>query len=184
MNELLPNLRNDDEPTWDKFRQRLRPMAIVQTADVLNSLDADTVQDVISETMLRVRLRLGTLEQDKRFSAWVRSICRHVCLERLRSERGEKPLFGAEFIDPKANDPLEELISSDLRKVVADCVAALEEGYRRPLILFYTDDLSQAEIGERMGLAENTVKQRLFRARQQVGDCVARKGDYDDLLRP
>lgn len=58
------------------------------------------------------------------------------------------------------------MLKGDLNERVRREVSAMEEKYRIPLILFYSSELSQAEIAEVMGIPTGTVKSRLHKAKE------------------
>jgi len=65
--------------------------------------------------------------------------------------------------DEDLSDDTAELLTSVYRRI-----AFLTKAYREVMILFYLDGLSAKEIAKRQGIAENTVRQRLFSARQKI----------------
>ena len=53
-------------------------------------------------------------------------------------------------------------------RTVVQCLAQLEDRYRAPLVLFYVEDHSYAEIAEILAVPIGTVMSRLSRGRQQL----------------
>ncbi len=60
----------------------------------------------------------------------------------------------------------EEAIQKELREMVRKAVAGLDEKYRIPIYLFYTEQLTVEEISKILKLPQGTVKTRLFKARK------------------
>ncbi len=64
------------------------------------------------------------------------------------------------------NCPVEEMIQKEIQRQVRKAVAGLEEKYRIPVYLFYTVQMSVAEISKTLKIPEGTVKTRLYKARK------------------
>lgn len=62
--------------------------------------------------------------------------------------------------------------SPNLRPEVAHAVVALSPQQRACIFLTYWEDLSPAQIGERLNIAEGTVKHHLARARQRLREVL------------
>ena len=60
----------------------------------------------------------------------------------------------------------EEAIQKELREMVRKAVAGLDEKYRIPIYLFYTEQLTVEEISKILKLPQGTVKTRLYKARK------------------
>lgn len=61
--------------------------------------------------------------------------------------------------------PEEEIIQKEIEEQVRRAVAGLEEKYRIPVYLFYTAQMSAAEISRVLKIPQGTVKTRLSKAR-------------------
>ena len=66
------------------------------------------------------------------------------------------------------NCPVEEMIQKEIQRQVRKAVAGLEEKYRIPVYLFYTVQMSVAEISKTLKIPEGTVKTRLYKARKRL----------------
>ena len=64
------------------------------------------------------------------------------------------------------NCTVEEMIQKEIQRQVRKAVAGLEEKYRIPVYLFYTVQMSVAEISKTLKIPEGTVKTRLYKARK------------------
>jgi RNA polymerase sigma-70 factor (ECF subfamily) len=66
------------------------------------------------------------------------------------------------------NAPMAQVLDDELASEVAEAIASLPPLQREALVLFEYEELSLAEIGEIVGVDANTVKARLFRAREKL----------------
>ncbi|MBA2718217.1 MAG: sigma-70 family RNA polymerase sigma factor [Chloroflexi bacterium] len=150
--------------------------------------DRQVAEEVVQETFLalwnRAELfdaRLGSL------AAWLHTIARNRTVDRLRAA-GRRPNLiplssaaGTDEQDGAALDrlvtagtviggaslgsgPEGELATGELQRILRDALAGLSEDERTAIVLAYRDDLSQAEIAERLGWPLGTVKTRTRRA--------------------
>jgi RNA polymerase sigma-70 factor (ECF subfamily) len=69
-----------------------------------------------------------------------------------------------------------QMIREQTRADVQSALDALPYSLRAPLVFREYGDLSYREIGAILGISENNVKVRIFRARERVGKALA-EGD-------
>ncbi|MEZ3443731.1 MAG: RNA polymerase sigma factor [Lachnospiraceae bacterium] len=72
----------------------------------------------------------------------------------------------AENIPVEGQDTEELMISREEGQIVRRAVAKLPDKYRIPILLYYMEELSQAEIAAAMRISESAVKTRLHRAKK------------------
>ena len=148
---------------------------------------AEVVQDAFVTLWRRARqfdARSGSL------LTWLLAIARHRAIDRLRadgrrpsrdairldavtSEGGSggsmaNPEVPAALIADAATDPLRVATRRWTQSVVRTGIAALPDNERQVILLGYAEDLSQAEIAERLEWPLGTVKSRTRRAMAQL----------------
>ncbi len=57
------------------------------------------------------------------------------------------------------------MISREECRIVREAVRKLPDKYRLPILLFYMEELSQAEIAALLNISESAVKTRVYRAK-------------------
>ena len=67
-------------------------------------------------------------------------------------------------------------VGSQQRKRFAYELRRLRPDYRRCFELFYRDELSVAEVGQRLDVPQGTVKTWLHRARKELAEHLERRG--------
>ncbi len=119
--------------------------------------DEHLAEDVVQETWLRA-MRTGPSKPNS-MRAWLATVTRNLARDRGRAERArrlrEQHVAKAEAVQP--TDRLEA------QRRVAAYVAQLGPPYRDVLILRYLDDLSVAEIAQRLGAPSATIRTRMHR---------------------
>lgn len=138
-----------------------------------NTQDAE---DIAQETFLRVYRHLANYDPQRRFSTWVYAIANNLCIDQLRRRRPtvslDQPLNdeGDLFLEPTATDgdPEHEVEQMELHQMVETAIASLPESYRSVIVLRHLQNLSYEEISRVLDLPLNTVKTRIFRAREAL----------------
>jgi RNA polymerase sigma-70 factor (ECF subfamily) len=65
-----------------------------------------------------------------------------------------------------------KLIREEIRSSVQEALDALPYSLRAPLVFREYGELSYKEIGSLLGISENNVKVRVFRARERIGKAL------------
>jgi RNA polymerase sigma-70 factor (ECF subfamily) len=129
--------------------------------------DPDDAADAAQQSFVQAYLHLPRARLDLPFRPWLYRIARNQCLDRLRARRtvalpepadegdGEAP--GGSLVDPS---PLPDEVAErhDLQRLLAEAIGSLPERYRAVVSMRYVTDLTFAEVGQALGLPENTVK--------------------------
>lgn len=124
--------------------------------------DADA-EDVLSEVYLTAYCKFYQLGNEDSFKPWILSIARRKCADfyRLRATHAEVPL----------DDISEDILTvGNAGASIAESVRAVLERLssidREVLIMFYFDELPQADIARKLGIPLGTVKSRLHTAKE------------------
>ena len=129
-------------------------------------------EDLVQETFLRAWRSLDSLKNDNAAKAWLFTILRREnarLYERYRPELvdvDEQVIGEKESIEP--DNKME-------RRWLLDAMNRLEKDYREPLLLQIIGGFSGKEIALILGLNDNTVMTRHFRARRKVINQFASK---------
>ena len=142
--------------------------------------DTHAVDDIFQEAMIVAWKRLDDFDRERSFGKWVRGIAGKLILAHYR-KTGRNPLAMDEStlewmetrfaqIQRLQGDTLNEKLS-----LLRDCVDALSEDNRKTIESRYLKQNSLEEIVGQLGVALQTVKKRLYRAKQQLEDCLHHK---------
>lgn len=130
--------------------------------------NAEEAQDATQEAFLRAYRALSSFRLDASFSPWMYRIATNVCLDMLRSRRPQASLDESP-LDPPAALSVEGAVAQRERiRAVAEAVGRLPVGLRTVFLLRHEAELSYEEISQTLGLPLNTVRTRLFRARNAL----------------
>ncbi|MGM9549815.1 MAG: RNA polymerase sigma factor [Faecousia sp.] len=121
-------------------------------------------EDLIQDVCLTAYLKYGQLQKQESFKAWILSIARNRCRDYFRRKEAGREV------------PLEEIPESKLvygrmglmvSNPVEETMELLTDRDREVLRLFYWQQLSLAEIAQKLNIPTGTVKSRLNTARER-----------------
>jgi len=159
--DLIQKARNGDREAFGSLAEACRPWLYGLCFRLVR--DQGTAEDLVQETLLRTLRDLPMLRDPRRFRPWLSKIAVNVCrmhLRRLQVRPAELPLAAEESQSLPTG--------ADSPPRVKEALAALDTTSRRVLMLYYGDELSQAEISELLALSPAAVKSRLHRARERI----------------
>ena len=137
--------------------------------------DAHEAEDVTQETFLKYWQLSGEVRGAK---AWLITVARNKCLDRLRSARrfvdADPEIFEQQIDD---RDPEWHANSDQTRGRLMRLVNRLSEPQRSLILLFDVEGLTGQECAEALGLNVNQVKVYLHRARRQLRSALESQHD-------
>lgn len=143
--------------------------------------DPASVDDLFQETMLIAWRKIDEYDRNRPFGAWLRGIARNLLLAHYRKVSREIPCPDEQVleyldqrmaqIDRRPGDTFDDKIAS-----LADCIERLPADYREPIDLHYRQHRTTDWIAEHLAMTRDAVQKRLQRARQQLAECLQRKG--------
>lgn len=134
-------------------------------------------EDILQETFLKAYKNLGQFEGNSNMYTWLYSIARNKCIDEFRkrkyeSNRSSIPVedFEIESEEYKTENKREDV------KLLKEAIAGLPELLRSIVVMKSIDGLSYPEISEVTGVNEQTLKNRMFRARKQLAVTLKQMG--------
>ena len=129
--------------------------------------DEHAAEDLVSEVFLEVWRHAGRFEGRCRVSTWLLAITRNLALSILRRRTIEKLDEGeAAAIPDDADDPEAAIQKKQQSAILAHCLTKLSPAHREVIDLVYYHGRSVAEVAAIIRVSPNTVKTRMFYARQ------------------
>ena len=126
------------------------------------------LEEIAQETLVRAFSNIQRFDPEKgRFRSWVFGIATHQIYDWMRQRKRHHIGEGWEPVLPQKSP--EELVGvMQSEKVFIEAIEGLKDKYRRVLVFFYVEGMSQEEIAKQEGLSCNNVGTILNRARKQV----------------
>jgi RNA polymerase sigma-70 factor (ECF subfamily) len=142
--------------------------------------DADEAEDVAQTAFVQAYRNAHRYEESARFSTWLFTIARNLCLNELRrrSRHPSEPLEGIssehdeaparQHEDLRTASPPSMLLRRELEAKVEEAIADLPENQREALLLCRQEDCSYEDIARILGCSVPATKSLIHRARETL----------------
>ena len=174
--ELVRAFQGGNEAAFDEIVRRYRNAVAAFIIATLGR--ASDVEDLSQEVFLRVHQALPRFKPEGSFPAWLYRITVNLCRDEIRKKRLRR-FLSLDDMEPSQPAFRDHSVSSDSltmeheqREVILDALAQVTEKYRTALVLREYEDLSYEEIAWTLGISEQAVKSRIFRAREQLRELL------------
>ena len=173
-NELVIRAKNGDANALNLLLDNNKSyIYAIAFALLKNHEDAE---DTVQKTMITVWQSIGSLENPEAFKSWLYRIAHTRSLNVLQSKKNNRFILDDDISDmPQIAEMESELMlpqayaeRDDLRERLNRIIDGLSAVQRETIVLYYFNDRSIAEIAEIMDCSENTVKSRLYLARNSI----------------
>jgi RNA polymerase sigma-70 factor, ECF subfamily len=174
--------RGDQEAVETLFRRYQRPL--FQTAlRVLGN--AEEAEDALQDGFLSAFRNLKRFEGRSQFSTWLTRIVINAALMRRRSAKArpavsldetprEDELPATERYADDGPTPEQVFASTEIREMIDSNLNELSPLLRTAFVLREMEGYSTGEAAKKLGVTENTLKARLWRARHQLAERLGR----------
>ena len=133
--------------------------------------DAATAEEVVIDTLLAVWDGAARFGGSSKVSTWIFGIARHKALDAVRKAgRGGKRVAIEEAAEVATADPGPDDLAQRLtvQKLLDGAIGGLSPDHREVLHLAFIEELPYEEIGRLLSLPLNTVKTRVYYAKQKL----------------
>ncbi len=181
--ELVRRAQLGDKDAFELLVARHQGRVFAVAGGILRN--REDVEDIAQQVFLKAYFSLKRFDQRSAFSTWLYKITVNECWDLLRKKKVRPLVFESELSEEQAHayhsteqkpefapDVTEQLATRQQLDQWLDC---LEERDRAMLVLKEIQGFTVEEIADSMGLNGNTVKVRLFRARQRIAAKLRRK---------
>jgi RNA polymerase sigma-70 factor (ECF subfamily) len=187
--DLLASLRRGEvgalKALADRHGQMIYRLAFGITR---NQGDAE---EVLQDVLLTLARRSASFEGRSALGSWIYRIATNTALNKRRGKRveletsleGLLPIFQADghrtgdrtyLLADWSQNPEEELLAGERRRVLEQAIDCLPDHYRVVLVLRDVEDLSNEEVAAILEEPVSSVKSRLHRARMVLREQLAR----------
>jgi RNA polymerase sigma-70 factor (ECF subfamily) len=193
---LIERLKRGEEDAFEDLVRRHSTRLIGLARRILG--DEDLARDAVQDAFLNAFRALDGFNGDARLGSWLHRIVVNAALAKLRQRRRRPESFlsdefsgdsCAEARDQKspltdgageaADDSLARRQESEL---VRNCIARMTESHRTVLTLRYIEEYDTVQTARILGIAPNTVKTRLMRARDALRGYIEREVELASVL--
>ena len=166
--------RNGSEEAFAALVQR--HIALVHSVALRHTANAQHAQDITQAVFVILARKAGTLGRRTVLPGWLYHTARLTAANLQRAEtsrvRREQEAFMQSQLEESVNDALWRELSPQLD----EAMAGLGTSERDALVLRYFQNQSMAEVGQFLGLAENTAQKRVSRALEKLRTFFTKRG--------
>ncbi len=142
--------------------------------------DEELSRDLSQEVMIKIYRSATRYEERARFTTFLYTVARNTLLNHFRDDRWREQsanhrVGNLDAYDHALNthpapvpDPSQVAEEMELREMLKRALENLPENLKTPFLMAQLNDMSYREIGEVMGISEQAVKLRIFRAREFI----------------
>lgn len=185
--ELFRQAQQGDFAAFEVLVDRFQPRVYGLARRIVGL--AQDAEDVTQQTFLSVIEHIDEFREESAVITWILRIAANHALKLLRKRRGlptvaleaaadpedsYATLPHPEFIARWKEDPASLAEKAELRQLLDDAIAELDERYRLVFVLRDIEGLSVRETAEALGLTEANTKVRLLRARLVLRERLTR----------
>jgi RNA polymerase sigma-70 factor (ECF subfamily) len=170
--------RGDHQAVEALFNRYHRPLFQTALRVLGNTEDAE---DALQDGMLSAYRNLKRFEGRSQFSTWLTRIVINAALMRRRSAKArpafsldepprEDELPATERFADRGPNPEQVFESTEIREMIDQNLGELSPLLRTAFVLREVQGFSTGEAAKKLGVTENTLKARLWRARHQLAE--------------
>jgi RNA polymerase sigma-70 factor, ECF subfamily len=136
--------------------------------------EEQSAQDALQETFLNVFRAARHFRGDSKVGTWINRIAINVCLEMIRKNRrhdqrlDEDISENATLPDEQGMNPFDTIEQAEIGYRVQRALARLGRKHRPVVRMHDLEGYTIREIAEKLGVAEGTIKSRLFYGREEL----------------
>ncbi len=185
--------RGDREAFAELLRRYERP---IFNFSLRHLRQAQLAEDVTQDTFLRIVQRATEFKHESRFSTWLYTIARNLCVDQLRKQKhrrhpsleqgGDQDGRALEerIADSRPGASTERgAVAGEIREIVVSALDELPDDQREVFLLRQVGNIPFKDIAIITGVGENTVKSRMRYALERLQRALSDFEEYARALR-
>jgi len=177
--QLVVRAHGDDPQAFAELVKRHRGHVFSIAASILGPAFIPEAEDVAQEVFLKVHRSLRSFRGEAEFKSWLFRITFNEAVNvrsRVRYRRPSCDESALQLALAAGPGPDQEAESAQRKRDLDECIQRLPEVYQSALRLYYWLGKGVAEVGELLGIPENTAKSYLHRARLLLHGMLKERG--------
>ncbi len=180
--DLVRRIQAKDEMAFREIVERYQAKVFSIIFGILRN--RNDAEDIAQQVFAKIYFSIGNFDFRSSLLTWIYKITVNECYDYLRKKRVRKLVYESDFSEDDslrmentdaATDP-HDPIDTDLarRDYVTKLLTKISDEDRNLILLKEVEGHSVEELAEMTGLNENTIKVKLFRARQKLVKAAQR----------
>jgi len=182
--DLIKACVPNNEEAFGILYQRYEKRVFQYLMTMMN--EAPLAEETLVEVMLAIWKCLNTFQGQSKVSTWIFGIAHHKAVDALRKvtrqQRGGMPLEDIIETAESNENPLEDTQQKRIAALTNQALTTLSPDHREILHMAYYEELSYPEIAELLGIPLNTVKTRVYYAKQQLKKHLQHQGVTEEII--
>jgi len=136
--------------------------------------NAELAEDLVQDAMIAVWNKAGMFSPGKgSVTTWVYTIARNLRIDRLRRE-GSRYFTDIDDYEEASDDPASDdiVIGRQQDAAVTEALQVLPDDQRQVIVMAFMDDMTQAEIADKLDVPLGTVKSRMRLAYRKMASVL------------
>ncbi|MCM3634178.1 MULTISPECIES: RNA polymerase sigma factor [Paenibacillus] len=164
-NELMTAIKQGDQSAFRALYDRYYDYA-VRVATIVLRNQSSLALDAVQEAFIRIYRSADSFRVEQSFKPWFYTVLLNEC-KRIATKHGKLIAIGDEALQAFERGSYDQHQFEEYAELY-DELQRLEEHNRVPIILKYIHDLKDQEIADTLGENLNTIKSRIFKAKQRL----------------
>ena len=181
--EVMLELQKDSDAALSELFRRYKSPLYYFIYRMLRQ--SDKTEDVLQETFFRVYRHRKEYKPTSKFSSWIYRIARNLCIDETRRYWNRKMSLDSEIagedqttdytssIQDNQPNSRDVVIEKEMEEEIIRAIEKLSPEQQEVIMLNKYQGLSYGEIAEILDISSESVKQRAYRAHQQLRTMLA-----------
>lgn len=182
--DLLKSCIPNNQEAFAILYQRYEKRVFQYLMTILN--EATLAEETLVEVMLAIWKGLQTFQGQSKVSTWIFGIAHHKAVDALRKvtsqQRGGIPLEDIIETAESNENPLNDTQQKRMAELTNQGLMTLSPDHREILHMAFFEELSYPEIGKLLDIPVNTVKTRVYYAKQQLKKSLRHQGVTKEII--
>lgn len=173
--EIAEHVQQGDSESFGLLMERYQQKITRYARKFLFKNEGD-IEDIVQEAFIKAYTNIRAFDTKRRFSPWMYRIAHNEFINAAKKRGREKVSYlDLDVIFPQPVSPESagaELVRTEMRELLEQCLGQLKPKYREPLVLYFFEEMNYKEISEILQIPVSTIGVRLTRGKLIMKDLV------------
>lgn len=176
-NNLTQGLRHSEEGAFKDLFHHFGQKIYRTALKILK--EEESAKDAVQETMINIHRAVDTFRGEAKLATWINRITVNVCLEMIRRNKKHSNRLDDDISeqvtlrDRSVNSPFQIVQQQEVQDRVRTALSNLNRKHEEVVRMHDLEGYTIREIAEIVGVAEGTIKSRLFYGREELKKRLA-----------